>query len=40
MQYSQKTASFLKETREQKAFNVSEEQQWPQDMSWRSGWAG
>jgi hypothetical protein len=26
-QYSQKTASFLKETREQEAFNVSEEQQ-------------
>ncbi len=38
MQYSQKTASFLKETREQEAFNVSEERQWPQDMSWRSGW--
>ncbi len=29
MQYSQKTASFLKETREQEAFNVSEEQQEP-----------
>jgi len=27
MQYSQKTASFLKETREQEAFNVSEEWQ-------------
>jgi len=26
-QYSQKTASFLKETKEQEAFNVSEEQQ-------------
>jgi len=29
MQYNQKTASFLKETREQEAFNVSEEQQGP-----------
>ncbi len=29
MQYSQKTASFLKETREQEAFNVSEERQGP-----------
>jgi len=28
-QYSQKTASFLKKTKEQKAFNVSEEQQRP-----------
>jgi len=27
MQYSQKTASFLKETREQEASNVSEERQ-------------
>jgi len=27
MQYSQKTASFLKETKEQEAFNVLEEQQ-------------
>ncbi len=26
-QYSQKTASFLQETREQEAFNVSKEQQ-------------
>jgi len=33
MQYSQKTASFLKETKEQEAFNVSEERQEPQDMS-------
>ncbi len=29
MQYSQKTASSLKETKEQEAFNVSEEQQRP-----------
>jgi len=28
-QYSQKTASFLKETREQEAFNVSKERQRP-----------
>ncbi len=29
MQYSQKTASSLNETREQEAFNVSEKQQGP-----------
>ncbi len=40
MQYSQKTASFLKETKEQEASNVSEEQQWPQDMNWCSGQTG